>query len=63
MKYIVTYRLFHPAYLPASRVDTIKANTHAELEARLASLQSNWLANGYTMYVQHVKPASSPKKQ
>jgi hypothetical protein len=62
MRYTVTYRLFHPAYLPASRVDTIEAHTHAELEARLANLLSKWQANGYTIHVQHVKPASSPKK-
>lgn len=63
MKYVVTYRLFHPAYLPTSRVDVIEAHTHAQLEARLARILSKWQASGYTVHVQHVRPAISPKKQ
>ena len=63
MKYTVTYRLLHPAYLPVARVEEIEASTHVELESRLARILSKWQASGYTVYVQHVGPTRARRRE
>lgn len=57
MKYLVTYRLYHPEYLPSTCTNELEAHTHAELEERLARLLQKWRTDGYTVRILHVKPA------
>jgi hypothetical protein len=61
MKYLVTYRLLHPAYLPSTHTREIEAHSHAEFEERLVILLTRWRTVGYTVRVLHILPAR-PKR-
>ncbi len=57
MKYLVTYRLLHPEYLPSTSTSEVEAYNHTELEERLAKILSKWRSDGYTVRVLKVRPA------
>jgi hypothetical protein len=44
MKYLVTYRLFHPQYIPAVSIAVMEAYSHAELDAKVARIKTKWQA-------------------
>jgi hypothetical protein len=56
MRYLVTYRLLHPEYFPATRTSEVEAQTHAELEMSLVRIQQKWQISGYRVRVLYVKP-------
>ncbi|GHO45369.1 hypothetical protein [Ktedonospora formicarum] len=59
MRYAITYRLLHPAYLPSISSTEIVAYTHAELERKLVKVVGKWKDQGYKVRVTQVKQASA----
>ena len=56
MKYLVTYRLLHPEYLPSTSTSEVEAYSHTELEGHLAKILNKWRSDGYTVRVLKVRP-------
>jgi hypothetical protein len=63
MKYHVTYRLFHPQYLPALSVAAMEASSHAELEGKLAKIKTKWQARGYRVQITHIRQQKATKRK
>jgi hypothetical protein len=63
MKYHVTYRLFHPQYLPALSNAVMEASSHAELDAKVAKIKMKWQQRGYTVQIMHVTKQKGTKRK
>ena len=54
MKYLVTYRLMHPQYLPAMSAEVMEAYSHADLDSKLSKIKTKWQARGYIVQITKV---------
>jgi hypothetical protein len=54
LKYHITYRLYHPQYLPALSNAVMEASSHAELDTQVAKIKMKWQQRGYSVHILHV---------
>jgi len=55
MQFQVTYRLTHPAYLPAIAHATLSAQTHQQLDQAIIRLVRKWEEQGYALRILAVR--------
>jgi hypothetical protein len=63
MKYHITYRLYHPRYLPALSYAIMEASSHAELDTKVARIKLKWQQRGYTVHVMHVTQQKAVRRK